>query len=105
MLVHHYVHVHGCCQTRGELYVSLLNTIIRNTVQLSLSSTCRKSVEISLALKQTFEAVIMGELYPHSKIDIYVQVLQSDGGECGHSRLFFLSLFFSLAFSSLSYLR
>ena len=78
---------------------------IRNTVQLSLSSMCRKSVEISLALKQTFEAVIMGELYPHSKIDIYVQVLQSDGGECGHSRLFFLSLFFSLTFSSLSYLR
>ena len=48
---------------------------------MSLCSVCRKSVEISLALKQTFEAVIMRELYPHSKIDIYVQVLQSDGGE------------------------
>lgn len=27
-----------------------------------------------------FESVIMRELYPQSKIDIYVQVLQSDGG-------------------------
>lgn len=40
----------------------------------------RKSVETSLALTQMFEAVIMRELYPQSKIDIYVQVLQSDGG-------------------------
>ena len=37
-------------------------------------------METSLALTQMFEAVIMRELYPHSKIDIYIQVLQSDGG-------------------------
>ena len=43
---------------------------------------CRKSVETSLALTQMFEAVILRELYPQSKIDIYVQVLQSDGGVC-----------------------
>lgn len=40
----------------------------------------RRSVEISLALKQTFEAAILTELYPQSKIDIYVQILQADGG-------------------------
>ncbi|CAI8055943.1 Exosome complex component RRP41 [Geodia barretti] len=40
----------------------------------------RKSVETSLALRQMFESVIMRELYPQSKIDIYIQVLQSDGG-------------------------
>lgn len=40
----------------------------------------RKSIETSLALSQMFESVIMRELYPQSKIDIYVQVLQSDGG-------------------------
>ena len=50
-------------------------------IEWSLScSSCRKSVETSLALSQMFEAVIMRELYPQSKIDIYVQVLQSDGG-------------------------
>ena len=41
---------------------------------------CSKSVEMSLALGQMFESVIMRELYPQSKIDIYIQVLQSDGG-------------------------
>ncbi len=42
---------------------------------------CRLSVEISQALRQTFEAAVLTELFPQSKIDIYVQVLQSDGGQ------------------------
>ncbi|XP_064394974.1 exosome complex component RRP41-like [Halichondria panicea] len=40
----------------------------------------RLSIEISQALRQTFEAAVLTELFPQSKIDIYVQVLQSDGG-------------------------
>lgn len=32
-----------------------------------------------MALKNTFESVILTELYPMSKIDIFVQVLQADG--------------------------
>ena len=36
---------------------------------------------MSQALGKMFETVIMRELYPQSKIDIYVQVLQSDGGK------------------------
>lgn len=36
---------------------------------------------MSLTLKEIFEAVVLTELFPHSVIDIYVQVLQSDGGE------------------------
>lgn len=42
----------------------------------------RRSEEISLALRQTFEAALLTELFPQSKIDIYVQLLQSDGGNC-----------------------
>jgi exosome complex component RRP41 len=41
--------------------------------------TARQCTEISHALRQTFEAAILTELYPLSKIDIFVQVLQSDG--------------------------
>ena len=51
-----------------------------NTAFLFFCILCRRSVEISLALKKTFEAAILSELFPHSKIDIYIQVLQSDGG-------------------------
>ena len=40
----------------------------------------RRAVEISLVIKQTFEAVVMTELAPRSQIDIFVSVLQADGG-------------------------
>ncbi|KAL2097248.1 hypothetical protein ACEWY4_006455 [Coilia grayii] len=40
----------------------------------------RKSTEMSLHLKETFEAAILTHLYPRSQIDIYVKILQSDGG-------------------------
>nr|CAG4641123.1 EOG090X0BHT [Eulimnadia texana] len=40
----------------------------------------RKSQEMSNHLAQTFQAVIRTELYPRSQIDIFVEVLQSDGG-------------------------
>ncbi|XP_044150435.1 exosome complex component RRP41 [Bufo gargarizans] len=40
----------------------------------------RKSTEMTLHLKQTFEAAILTQLYPRCQIDIYVQILQADGG-------------------------
>ncbi|MED6220659.1 Exosome complex component rrp41 [Stylosanthes scabra] len=40
----------------------------------------RRSTEISLVIRQTMEACIMTHLMPRSQIDIYVQVLQADGG-------------------------
>ncbi|XP_072269365.1 exosome complex component RRP41 [Pyxicephalus adspersus] len=40
----------------------------------------RKSSELTIHLKQTFEAAILTQLYPRSQIDIYVQILQADGG-------------------------
>ncbi|XP_059671679.1 exosome complex component RRP41 [Gavia stellata] len=41
----------------------------------------RQASELALHLKQTFEAAILTRLYPRSQIDIYVQILQADGGE------------------------
>jgi len=40
----------------------------------------RMSTEFALLLRQTFEASVMTNLYPRSQIDIYVQILQTDGG-------------------------
>ncbi|XP_076373556.1 exosome complex component Ski6 [Tachypleus tridentatus] len=40
----------------------------------------RKSQEMTLHLQQTFEAAILTQLYPKSQIDIFVEVLQADGG-------------------------
>ncbi|KAG1660225.1 hypothetical protein FOA52_005095 [Chlamydomonas sp. UWO 241] len=40
----------------------------------------RRSAEISLIIRGTLEQTVMTELMPRSQIDIYVQVLQADGG-------------------------
>ncbi|XP_024634216.1 exosome complex component RRP41 homolog isoform X2 [Medicago truncatula] len=40
----------------------------------------RRSTEISLVIRQTMEERILTHLMPRSQIDIYVQVLQADGG-------------------------
>eukprot|EP01114_Cavostelium_apophysatum_P015881 TRINITY_DN4415_c0_g1_i2.p1 TRINITY_DN4415_c0_g1~~TRINITY_DN4415_c0_g1_i2.p1 ORF type:complete len:252 (+),score=23.22 TRINITY_DN4415_c0_g1_i2:104-757(+) len=40
----------------------------------------RRSKEISLIIKQTFESAVMVHLFPRSQIDIFVQILQADGG-------------------------
>ena len=40
----------------------------------------RRNLEISLAIKQTFEEAILVTQFPGSMINIYVQVLQADGG-------------------------
>ncbi len=41
----------------------------------------RQTSDISSVMKQAFEAAIITSLYPRSQIDIFVHVLQSDGGD------------------------
>jgi exosome complex component RRP41 len=38
-------------------------------------------MEVGAAIRQTFEPVIMTQLYPRSEIFINVQVISADGGE------------------------
>lgn len=40
----------------------------------------RRILELAATIKSTFEPVIQTNLYPRSQIDIFVQVLQQDGG-------------------------
>ncbi|EJD06491.1 exosome component 4 [Fomitiporia mediterranea MF3/22] len=40
----------------------------------------KRVLEFAAAIKSTFEPVIQTHLYPRSEIDIFVQVLQQDGG-------------------------
>ncbi|MFA5106045.1 MAG: exosome complex exonuclease Rrp41 [Candidatus Micrarchaeia archaeon] len=44
------------------------------------SGPSRRSVELSKVIRETFENVIIAEAYPKTQIDIYLEVLQSDGG-------------------------
>jgi len=41
----------------------------------------KRNMETALIVKQTFEATVLVNLFPRSQIDIYLQILQSDGGD------------------------
>ena len=47
----------------------------------------RRLQEVGAGIRQTFEPVVMGHLYPRSEILINVQVLSADGGESSSSSL------------------
>ncbi|ROJ35261.1 Exosome complex component RRP41 [Anabarilius grahami] len=82
--------VYGPHETRGSRSKSLHDRAVINCqYSMATFSTAerkrrphgdRKSSEMSLHLKQTFEAAVLTELYPRSQIDIYVKILQADGG-------------------------
>ena len=46
-----------------------------------VSKDSRQNKESALFLKQTFESVIQTDLFPNSEINLFVQVIQADGGE------------------------
>lgn len=47
---------------------------------LSPIPNTRRTLELAAAIKSTFEPVIQTNLYPRTQIDIYIQVIQQDGG-------------------------
>ncbi|KAF1574190.1 UNVERIFIED_CONTAM: Exosome complex component RRP41, partial [Eudyptes robustus] len=82
--------VYGPHETRGSRGKALPDRALVNC-QYSLATFStgerrrrphgdRQAGELALLLKQTFEAAILTRLYPRSQIDIYVQILQADGG-------------------------
>lgn len=56
-----FLHVHRCCSR------------INNRIY-------RRVLEFASAIKSTFEPVVQTSLYPRTQIDIFVHVLQQDGG-------------------------
>jgi len=48
--------------------------------QLEIKITHRVASELASAIKATFQPVVQTHLYPRSQIDVFVQVLQQDGG-------------------------
>jgi exosome complex component RRP41 len=49
----------------------------------------RKTIEMEAIIRQTFESVVMLDLYPRSEINLVIHVLESDGcGYCYHSLKF-----------------
>lgn len=53
-------------------------------------------------MKKAFETAILTELYPMSKIDIFVEVLQSDGGTNNFTCTLMIQLLINFADVSIS---
>eukprot|EP01112_Ceratiomyxa_fruticulosa_P010947 TRINITY_DN2925_c0_g1_i2.p1 TRINITY_DN2925_c0_g1~~TRINITY_DN2925_c0_g1_i2.p1 ORF type:complete len:247 (+),score=32.45 TRINITY_DN2925_c0_g1_i2:271-1011(+) len=64
---------------RGTVSVEFSQATFSTTERKKKSKGDRRGNENSLFLKQTFESIVITSLFPRSQIDIYVQVLQSDG--------------------------
>ena len=42
---------------------------------------CRQTVELALTIRQAFESSILLELYQRAQIDMFVHILETDGGQ------------------------
>ncbi len=51
-----------------------------STAERKTPAPTRREVELSKVIREALEAVVLSELYPRTTIDIYMEVLQSDGG-------------------------
>ncbi|ABM80431.1 exosome complex exonuclease Rrp41 [Hyperthermus butylicus] len=51
-----------------------------STAERKTPAPTRREVELSKVIREALEAVVISELYPRTAIDVYMEVLQSDGG-------------------------
>ncbi|KIL67475.1 hypothetical protein M378DRAFT_159291 [Amanita muscaria Koide BX008] len=68
--------IHDRANINVELNVAAFSTGERRR----RSKNDKRILEMAAAIRSTFEPVIQTNLFPRSQIDIYVQVLQQDGG-------------------------
>jgi ribonuclease PH len=68
------------CDTEHAVCISVLFGSHACILQ-SFAGPRRRNLEIAAAMRKTFEPVIESVHFPRSEIAIYVQIIQSDGGE------------------------
>jgi len=66
---------------RAKVYVEYGKASFSTTERKEHFRTNRQHTEAALVIQQTFESIIHTKLYPKSQINIFVQILQSDGGK------------------------
>jgi hypothetical protein len=53
--------------------------IIHSFIYLTHVVICRRISEMALMIQETFESCVLLKLFPRSQIDIFVEIIQSDG--------------------------
>ena len=51
-----------------------------STEERKTPAPTRREVELSKVIREALESVVLTEMYPRTSIDVYMEVLQSDGG-------------------------
>ncbi len=51
-----------------------------STAERKSPAPTRREIELSKVIREALEAVVLTELYPRTTIDVFIEVLQSDGG-------------------------
>eukprot|EP00871_Galdieria_phlegrea_P004043 jgi/Galph1/463/GphlegSOOS_G5253.1 len=67
--------------TSGVVYCEYSTATFATTERRKTRRGDRKSVEIASSIKKIFENVLITSSFPRSRVDVFVQVLQADGGE------------------------
>lgn len=82
------VGIHGPREVHPKHLIHADRAVIRCRYRMAPFSTeerknpapSRRELEISKVIRESLEPAIMSEYYPRTAIDIYIEILQSDGG-------------------------
>ncbi|MEM4272200.1 MAG: exosome complex exonuclease Rrp41, partial [Candidatus Bilamarchaeaceae archaeon] len=71
---------HGADPYKAILKVRYVMSPFASVDEHGRSGPNRRSIEISKVIKEAFEHVVLTNQFPRTQIDVYIEVLQADGG-------------------------
>ncbi len=71
---------HGANPYRSTLKVRYMMSPFASLEEHGRSGPSRRSTELSKVIREVFENLVIGEKFPNTQIDVYIDVLQAEGG-------------------------
>jgi exosome complex component RRP41 len=71
---------HGSNPYRSTLKVRYMMSPFASAEEHGRSGPSRRSTELSKVIREVFENLVIGEKFPNTQIDVYIDVLQAEGG-------------------------
>jgi len=71
---------HGSNPYRALVKCRYMMSPFASMEEHSRSGPSRRSIELSKVIREVFENLIIAERFPNTQIDVYIDVLQADGG-------------------------
>lgn len=71
---------HGANPYKSTLKVRYMMSPFASLEEHGRSGPSRRSTELSKVIREVFENLVVGEKFPNTQIDVYIDVLQAEGG-------------------------